>query len=263
MCQNLIDEESYHCETCQFDAHPQCVEIKDEVEVFFHDHTLHLLLQNYYKDKPNSICCFCEESLQESEWVYRCEQCDFDVHALCTKFPREIKGRYLHDHLLTMRQCLPRKSLQCHQCNGEIKEYTWYYGCWKQACTLTIHPLCTILPKKPPCVFDITHRLKLINERKSFYCSKCGALGFSWSYSCDSDCNVDIHPDCVDYMGEEKWNWNGAFERFLMENESKSNRTKMKMLLELFNEMPICDALEATSSSQSRFLSGKWCYEHN
>jgi hypothetical protein len=92
MCKNGLDEDLYECKTCEFVAHLHCVEMKEEVEVFFHDHILHLLIQNYYNNNSNPICCFCEESLQESEWVYRCEECNFDVHALCTKFSREIKA---------------------------------------------------------------------------------------------------------------------------------------------------------------------------
>jgi hypothetical protein len=251
ICWNDISEDLYHCKTCEFDAHLHCVEIKDEVEVFFHDHTLHLLLQNYYNDKPNSICCFCEELLQESEWVYRCERCDFDVHALCTKFQKEIKGGFYYCHDIIMRQCLPRKSLTCHHCNGEIKEYTWYYTCGEQPCALTMHPLCIVHPLNLPCVFDSSHRLDSVRKQKSFYCGRCGAPGFSWLYYCKKGCNVDIHPDCIEYMDEEKCDWIQAYERFMMESQNEGNHTKMNMLLDLFNKIPICQVLGASSLSSS------------
>jgi hypothetical protein len=256
MCRGKIHGEIYHCKLCQFVAHLECAEIRDKVEVFFHDHTLHLLLQNYNNDKPQAICHFCEESVQESDWVYRCEQCDFDVHALCTKFPRKFEDSEHHQHVITMRQCSPRKSLPCPCCNGEIREYTWYYTCGLQSCAWNVHPMCNILPRNPPCLFDITHRLHLERMQSSFYCGICRAPGFSWVYYCYNDGNVDIHPDCVEYMDEEKCNWIRAYERFMMENQSKGNHTKMNMLLDLFNKMPIYQLLGISSSSRSRPPSG-------
>ena len=110
--------------------------------------------------------------------MYKCEQCDFDVHAFCTKFSREIKGGFHHCHDIIMRQCLPRKSLACHLCNGEIKEYTWYYTFRQQPCTLTIHPLCTLYPWNQPCIFDSSHQLRMQKIQRSSIVVGVGHLGF-------------------------------------------------------------------------------------
>lgn len=60
ICSGIIIEEGYYCETCYFLAHRDCVEFKDKVEVFFHDDSLHLLVQYYYcKNNPDAVCRFC------------------------------------------------------------------------------------------------------------------------------------------------------------------------------------------------------------
>ena len=103
VCCDICGEDAvgraYHCQICQFDAYEDCAELKDEVKVPFHDHDpIHLLFQHYYNNNPNVICGFCEDSLQDSKWVYRCEECDFDVHAFCTKYPKNRMHSKHSDH---------------------------------------------------------------------------------------------------------------------------------------------------------------------
>ncbi|KAG0616745.1 hypothetical protein M758_5G139200 [Ceratodon purpureus] len=249
ICWKDINGNIYHCKTCQFDTHSYCGKIKDKVKASFHDHYLHLLVQNYYSDEPDAICCLCEESLQESEWVYRCEECDFDVHAMCAKF-RDRSRQTVHPHTLTLIQCPPGKSLVCTRCNGEIEKRTWRYTCGRKTCALNLHPLCTVRPDDPLCIFDTSHRLSLSRKQTSFYCSRCGAQGFSWSYYC-STCDVDIHPDCVDAIYADRGDWIKNFEEFMMENGSKDNHNKIIVISELLDKVPVNDSLEAISSSGS------------
>ena len=251
ICSEKGDEEVYHCETCQFDAHPACAEIKDNVKVAFHDHTLHLLVQNYHNDNPDAICYLCEESVQDSEWVYRCEQCDFDLHALCTKFPRKRMGWDLHPHLLTLSRCPPRKTLVCSCCNGKVKEYTWRYTCQLQSCVFDLHPLCSTFPWNPLCIFDSSHRLHTVCKKMSFHCGRCDAPGFSWFYQCNH-CNLELHTDCVYDMDEERFDWNGTHEKFMIEYGAKDNHTKINMISELLEKVPGSNSLESNSSSSSR-----------
>ncbi|KAG0577474.1 hypothetical protein KC19_5G159100 [Ceratodon purpureus] len=250
MCWKTINGNVYHCKTCQFDAHSFCAKIKDKVKASFHNHYLHLLVQNYYSDEPDAICCLCEESLQESEWVYRCEACDFDVHAMCAKLTERLSLRGMHSHILTLTRCPPRKSLTCTRCSDEIKEYTWRYTCVRKTCAFDLHPLCAIHSWIIPCTFDTSHRLSLNRQRRSFHCSRCGAPGFSWSYHC-STCDVVIHPDCVDAIYDDRGDWIKDCEVLLMEIGSKVDHTKIIMISELLDKGPVNDALEATSSSGS------------
>ena len=194
--------EVYHCEICQFDAHPNCVEIRDEVNVIFHNHPLHLLVQDSCYNYSNVICHFCNDPLQESKWVYRCEECNFYAHALCTKYCKEWMFYDYHPHPITLVQCEFHEKLFCICCNGEIRGTTWYYTCKQQSCAFEMHPPCSMLSWNPLCIFDNSHRLDLIMERRSFCCGRCGAPGFSWLYHCDH-CDVDIHINCVDEVEED------------------------------------------------------------
>ncbi|KAG0616928.1 hypothetical protein M758_5G152500 [Ceratodon purpureus] len=249
MCWKNIDGNNYHCETCHFDTHLHCAKIKDMVKAVFHDHYLHLLVQNYYNDEPDAICCFCEESLQESEWVYRCEVCDFNVHAMCAKF-RDRLWAEVHPHTLSLIQCPPGKSLVCTRCNGEIKGRTWRYTCGRKTCAFNLHPLCTVRPADPLCIFDTSHRLSLNRDQRTFHCSRCGAQGFSWSYHC-STCDVDIHPDCVDAIYDDRGGWSKDYKKLVMEIGSKDIHTKISMISELLDKVPVNDSPEASSSSGS------------
>lgn len=256
VCWEDVDGKDYCCKTCIFDTHPDCVEIEDTVNVYFHHHPLHLLVRNYYNDDPDAICRLCEESLQRSEWIYRCDQCDFDAHALCTKYPKRRINYRVHPHVLTMIQCHPRKTILCTCCNGEIRGHSWRYKCIQKSCAFDLHPLCTTLSWDPFCIFDKSHRLSLINQERNFQCGRCGERGFSWFYHC-KQCNVDIHLDCMDDVEGETNDWNGAYEKFMTEYEKKDDHTKMDMVTKLLDKVLVINTLEGSSSSSSRPLPGR------
>ena len=253
VCREGLEGSIYHCHICHFDAHPNCAGIKDKVNVFFHHHSLHLLVQNYYSNDPDTTCRVFKESVQDSKWVYRCERCDFDVHAICTKQSSRRMFKKFHSHPLVFTQCPPRKSLSCRRCNDSIKGYSWRYICIDTIrCGFDLHPLCGISPIDSFCIFDNSHhRLSLLRSEDNFSCARCGAPGISWSYYC-KDCKVHIHPDCFDGMDHEKTgNWNAAYEKFMIENESQDDYTKMNMILELMDNLPFNGTSDASSSSRS------------
>lgn len=137
----------YHCQICQFDAHPDCAEIKNDVKVFFHDDPLHLLGEHHYNNYPDAACSFCWESLQETKWIYRCEECDYDVHAQCTKYSKTAIWYKDHPHPLTLKSSPPRKNAFCKCCNGYLQGY--WYSCTQRPCEFDLHPFCSILPRNP------------------------------------------------------------------------------------------------------------------
>lgn len=251
VCREDLQGSIYHCDICHFDAHQNCAGIKVKVNVFFHHHSLHLLVQNYYSNAPDTTCRVCEESVQDSKWVYRCERCDFDVHAICTKQSSRRMLKKFHSHPLVLTQCPPRKSLSCRRCNDSIKGYSWRYICVDTIrCGFDLHPLCGIYPVDPFCIFNNSHRLSLLKSKDNFSCARCGAPGISWSYYCKG-CEVHIHPDCVDGMDHEKTgNWNAAYEKLMIEKGSQDDDTKMNMVLELMDNLPFNGTLDASSSSR-------------
>ncbi|KAG0616856.1 hypothetical protein M758_5G146300 [Ceratodon purpureus] len=252
LCWEDIVDEHYHCRSCDFDAHSHCSRLEIKVNVIFHKHPLQLLVRSYYNGDPDAVCCFCEESLQHSEWVYRCEQCDFDMHAHCTKHPEEIMHKSEHPHRLTLRQCPPGKCLTCARCNGEVRGITWRYTCTERWCTLDAHPSCVVNSNGPLCVFDKGHRFSLIRERRGFFCGSCGGFGYSWYYHCDG-CDVNIHLDCA-YDMEEEDNWIEVYEQFKAQYMTKEDLTQISVdtISRLLDELRVSDRLGGSSLSASR-----------
>ncbi|KAG0616854.1 hypothetical protein M758_5G146100 [Ceratodon purpureus] len=257
LCWEDIVDEHYHCRACDFDVHSHCSRLEIEVHVCFHKHPLQLLIRNYYNGDPDAVCCFCEESLQHSEWVYRCEQCDFDVHALCTKCPEEITQGYHHEHRLTLIQCPPGKCLSCARCNGEVRGSTWRYTCTERLCTYDLHSACVRIGNEPLCVFDNAHWLSYSNEERGFYCGRCGGFGDSCYYHCDS-CDVNIHLDCLSDI-EIKENWIEVYEQFIWQywgpysDMTTGDHTQISVdtISRLLDELRVSDSLGGSSLSTS------------
>ena len=245
ICRTRTGGEVYHCENCQFDGHRDCVEIKDDLNVFFHAHPLHLLVQYYYDNNPQITCDFCGESLQGSEWAYNCKPCNFNVHALCTKHPQKMK--MFHSHVITLVQSPIHRNTLCKFCNGKLKGY--HYTCTQRQCSYDFHPLCTILSwTAPNCVFDSSHRLSILNHQCSFHCSRCGAPGFSGHYHC-KNCDVDLHLDCANDLEAEGCDFNGAYEQFVLEYENTADQKKLDMISEVLDMLLHSSGLETISSS--------------
>ena len=235
--------------------------------MFFHAHPLKLEDQDYLMEKSSDMCGFCEESMEGSAWGYSCEQCNFYVHSLCTKYPKSLT----HDCFFVPprleqtpdAKSLPQPSkpkLLCRLCNGgDLGRY-----CYNR--TLVglgvFHPFCAILGAyEPVCIHDSSHRLNLVFRRisfsRDFYRNRCGEVGLSAAYHCDH-CNVDIHMGCLNVMEDEEVKWIEAYVKFMAEYGAKDYRTKLDMILaadmisELLDIMLVGNALEEGSSSSSR-----------
>jgi serine/threonine protein kinase len=247
-CQNQGYGEIYHCQTCKSDIHTACAENKDVVKVFFHEDPLHLLIQNHSLGDSDAICGFCDESLEaNSEWVYRCELCKYDVHALCTKYSRKIIHS-THPHELTLVRYAVRKrlvsnqSLFCKGCKGDLKGY--YYTCSKKSCDYNLHPFCAILPTSLPCLFDSSHRLSLDTEPRPFQpfqpfqCGKCATSGNSWLYHCDQ-CLTDIHLECIEDMKEEELidDWEKLYDESMAGYYNKDAAAKVIIFSKLLDRL--------------------------
>ncbi|KAG0612872.1 hypothetical protein M758_6G058800 [Ceratodon purpureus] len=250
--EEIVDEQLHCCKRCEFFAHALCSRLEVEVNVSFHKHPLQLLIRKYHSGNQAAVCCFCEELLQHCDWVYRCEQCDFDVHAHCTKHPEEIVPNFWHQHRLTLIQCPPAKCLSCAYCNGEVRGNTWRYTCTERLCIVDMHPSCLINYRNPPCVFSKRHRLSLIRTKRGFYCGVCGGFGYSWYYHCKR-CDVNIHLDCGSDM-EDEGNWIEVYEQFKAQYMSKGGLTQKSMdkISRLLDDMRVSDSLGGSSSSASR-----------
>ncbi|KAK3125662.1 hypothetical protein QOZ80_7BG0608090 [Eleusine coracana subsp. coracana] len=92
----------YHCTACNFDVHEvYATYFKETINFFAHPwHTLTL------SRMPDScvgwVCSLCREQCHIGSFVYRCIQCEFDAHPLCTLLPQTIHSPLHQDHVLHM-----------------------------------------------------------------------------------------------------------------------------------------------------------------
>lgn len=173
----------------------------DRVQVFYHKHTL----QRYYRgdddDDEDFKCQCCQGEVEEdvSSWMYKCPECDdFAVHARCAKYAKSLThGSHPHKLKLVHKSSKGKyRQCGCDACAGEIL-HTYYYTCTKGGCDFDLHPLCAVLPSKPLCRKDPSHRVEIdYFSLASEQCVLCESPSDeAWLYRC-SVCDVSMHVDC-------------------------------------------------------------------
>lgn len=135
ICQaELAGMVGYRCNACDVDIHEACADYFKETISFF-AHPWHALtLSRMPDDCIGWSCDLCREECPRGSFVYRCIQCNFDVHPLCTMLPQTI-GSPLHpEHYLNM---VPSRG-SCSACGEDLP--MWHYRCG--FCRYTLHIRC-------------------------------------------------------------------------------------------------------------------------
>nr|XP_024403670.1 uncharacterized protein LOC112295878 isoform X2 [Physcomitrium patens] len=264
MCGEAGYSELYHCESCQFAAHKQCAEVEEEVKVFYHKHPL----QRYYtgEDEEDIICQCCQGEVEEdvSPWVYKCPDCtNFAVHARCAKYAKSLThGSHPHK-LKLVHKSSKGKSRQCgcDGCGNEIL-HTFHYTCTKWGCDFDLHPLCAVLPTKPLCRMNPSHRVEIdYFPLASEQCALCDSPSDeAWLYRCRI-CDVSMHVDCFsaetdedssdDEDDEEDEDLGELYQKFIDSMDdfgNQGNEEKVDKLSELVNSFKSTTEAAAASS---------------
>lgn len=122
----------YRCNACDFDIHEACADyFKQTISFFAHPwHTLTLsCLPTSGSSSVRWSCDLCMEACPPGDLVYRCTDCLFDVHPLCTMLPQTIRSP-LH----------PRHDLRLVPSAGTCQEVSvWNYVC---SCPLKVNIAC-------------------------------------------------------------------------------------------------------------------------
>jgi hypothetical protein len=121
----------------------------EEREVAFFDHSQHKLLlapERFHKDNPSATCDACMMPLQRAKWLYRCQPCNYNVHAACAQLPRRIRHPSHHQHSLKLLKFVPGVSQgsqivsrTCDVCKGKILLGLHYYCAM---CDFDAHTVC-------------------------------------------------------------------------------------------------------------------------
>ena len=134
----------FRCHSCNFDLHEYCTDCPDKLSSsIHHNHHLTLVLRKPSGARLNErICDVCRDPVEGL--FYRCKDCDFDAHPLCTQLPKELRHVADNKHSLKLQK-LPYGS--CSVCKQGCSSL-WVYGC--EICRVNIHLDCLIGPDVSP-----------------------------------------------------------------------------------------------------------------
>ncbi|WVZ66668.1 hypothetical protein U9M48_015858, partial [Paspalum notatum var. saurae] len=122
----------YRCSACDFNIHEACANYFKETVSFAHPwHTL--TLSRIPTSNVGWVCDLCKEACPPGNLVYRCIDCIFDVHPLCTMLPQTIRSPLHPQHDLRM---VP-SSGRCKACREDLP--VWHYVC---SCLFRVHIAC-------------------------------------------------------------------------------------------------------------------------
>ncbi|XP_057808024.1 protein VACUOLELESS GAMETOPHYTES-like [Salvia miltiorrhiza] len=141
-CKTIGIGKRFRCKACDFDLHDYCGTCPRSLPSFMHHHALTLVLRKPAKPGAaravNRVCDVCRESVDGL--FYRCKECEFDVHPLCTQLPEKLKHALHKVHPLILRS--PPAAGACAVCRRPCSG--WRYGCG--ACRVDIHLECVLEP---------------------------------------------------------------------------------------------------------------------
>ena len=142
-CKTIGSDSRFRCHGCDFDLHEFCANCPEKLSLFIHHH--HLTLDVLKPEAAAPGGRFCDVCLGPVEGLYyRCKDCNFDAHPLCTQLPQELDHVIDKNHPLNLQK-LPFGS--CVVCTTDCSS-RWVYGC--DICGLNIHLDCLLEPYDSP-----------------------------------------------------------------------------------------------------------------
>ncbi|KAL8507843.1 hypothetical protein ACS0TY_018400 [Phlomoides rotata] len=142
-CKTLGTGKRYRCNGCDFDLHDYCRTCPRLLSSFMHPHSLTLVFRRPQQSRQiNRICDVCRDPVEGM--FFRCKECEFDVHPVCTKLPEKLNHALHSTHPLTLQSSnlVPKFCAVCkNSCQG------WQYRC--EICNFDIHLGCVLAPVIP------------------------------------------------------------------------------------------------------------------
>lgn len=141
-CKTLGTGKRYRCHGCDFDLHDFCGTCPRVLSSFMHHHSLNLVIRKAKSTRQvDRICDVCKDPVEGL--FYRCKECEFDVHPLCTQLPEKLNHALHKIHPMILQSSLiPGSCAVCRgSCNG------WRYRCG--ICNFDIHLECILVPVVP------------------------------------------------------------------------------------------------------------------
>ena len=92
----------YRCHTCDSTLHEYCGVCPSTLSTFMHpQHQLKLEIRTQGRRVNERLCTLCRDDVEGL--FYRCTDCDFDIHPLCTKIPEYVPDPLHPTHQLKLQ----------------------------------------------------------------------------------------------------------------------------------------------------------------
>lgn len=141
-CKTVGIGKRFRCNGCDFDLHDYCGTCPRTLASHsMHRHPLTLVIRKVAADKNSLVDRICDVCRDPVEGLfYRCKECEFDVHPLCTQLPEKLNHALHKIHPLTLKisQTVGCCAVCRRSCGG------WRYRC--SACSFDMHLECVLKP---------------------------------------------------------------------------------------------------------------------
>ncbi|KAK3125660.1 hypothetical protein QOZ80_7BG0608070 [Eleusine coracana subsp. coracana] len=120
----LAGHAGYGCTDCGIHIHKACADQFEKFTNFFADRHRLKLIRTPPGSFMHHVCDLCKEKCPPSSFVYRCDECNFDLHPLCSLLPETVESPIHPGHRLHM---ITSPSVSCFACHEPLP--LWHYVC--------------------------------------------------------------------------------------------------------------------------------------
>ncbi|KAK3127666.1 hypothetical protein QOZ80_7AG0576670 [Eleusine coracana subsp. coracana] len=120
----LAGHAGYSCTDCGIHIHKACADQFEKFITFFADRHRMKLVRTPPGSFMTHVCDLCKEKCPPASFVYRCDECNFDLHPLCSLLPETVESPIHPGHRLHM---ITSPSVSCSACHEPLP--LWHYVC--------------------------------------------------------------------------------------------------------------------------------------
>ncbi|KAK1583037.1 hypothetical protein Q3G72_020498 [Acer saccharum] len=133
-CKSSINGVRISCNECEFDLHVSCANPNrwaSPLKHKCHEHNMYYFIVKVNWQIPSFKCNKCHEECLDDEPVYRCVECDFNLHLKCIPIPSVVLVTWKHHHPLTLIDSIKEDNplIQYLMDSNDKVDYSMDYYC--------------------------------------------------------------------------------------------------------------------------------------